>query len=62
MNDNKVAFIGLGNMGFPMMENMVRAGYEVYGIDVVKVIILRQCQPIVIRIVHFLSPPFAAII
>lgn len=36
MDKNKVAFIGLGNMGFPMMENLVKAGYEVYGIDVVE--------------------------
>lgn len=30
----KVGFIGLGNMGFPMASNLLKAGYEVYGVDV----------------------------
>ena len=29
-----IAFIGLGNMGLPMAENLVRAGNEVVGFDV----------------------------
>ncbi|GKV65914.1 MULTISPECIES: NAD(P)-dependent oxidoreductase [unclassified Sporosarcina] len=29
----KLGFIGLGNMGFPMATNLVRAGYEVYGLN-----------------------------
>ncbi|WP_240416049.1 NAD(P)-dependent oxidoreductase [Paenibacillus periandrae] len=29
----KLAFIGLGNMGLPMARNLVKAGYEVYGIN-----------------------------
>ena len=30
---SKVGFIGLGNMGLPMATNLVKAGYEVYGVD-----------------------------
>ena len=30
----KVGFIGLGNMGLPMAENLCQAGYEVTGFDV----------------------------
>jgi len=30
----KIGFIGLGNMGFPMATNLVKAGYTVYGMDV----------------------------
>ena len=30
---DKVAFIGLGNMGGPMAANLVKAGYEVIGFD-----------------------------
>ncbi|AXF57245.1 NAD(P)-dependent oxidoreductase [Salicibibacter kimchii] len=30
----KIGFIGLGNMGMPMSENLVDAGYDVYGVDV----------------------------
>ncbi len=30
----KIAFVGLGNMGLPMAENLVRAGHEVLGYDV----------------------------
>lgn len=29
----KLAFIGLGNMGFPMSHNLVNAGYSVYGVN-----------------------------
>lgn len=31
----KIAFIGLGNMGLPMGRNLVKAGHEVRGFDVV---------------------------
>ncbi|MBP1971740.1 3-hydroxyisobutyrate dehydrogenase [Virgibacillus natechei] len=34
MNTKKVGFIGLGNMGFPMASNLLKAGYTVYGMDV----------------------------
>ncbi|QQK74995.1 NAD(P)-dependent oxidoreductase [Salicibibacter cibarius] len=30
----KIGFIGLGNMGMPMSENLLDAGYDVYGVDV----------------------------
>ena len=30
-----VAFIGLGNMGGPMAANLVKAGHEVQGFDLV---------------------------
>lgn len=30
----KIGFIGLGNMGFPMAQNLMAAGIEVYGFDV----------------------------
>lgn len=36
MDTNKVGFIGLGNMGFPMASNLLKAGYTVYGVDVNK--------------------------
>lgn len=29
----KLGFIGLGNMGLPMATNLVKAGYEVYGVN-----------------------------
>lgn len=29
----KIAFIGLGNMGLPMVRNLVKAGYDVRGFD-----------------------------
>ncbi len=29
----KIAFIGLGNMGMPMALNLVKAGYAVVGFD-----------------------------
>jgi 3-hydroxyisobutyrate dehydrogenase len=32
----KVAFIGLGNMGLPMALNLLKAGYEVTGFDLVQ--------------------------
>jgi hypothetical protein len=31
----RIGFIGLGNMGLPMAQNLVKAGYEVSGFDVV---------------------------
>jgi 3-hydroxyisobutyrate dehydrogenase len=30
----KIAFVGLGNMGWPMAAHLVRAGYQVTGVDV----------------------------
>lgn len=36
MNAKKVGFIGLGNMGFPMASNLLKAGYTVFGVDVNK--------------------------
>ena len=30
-----IAFIGLGNMGNPMAANLVKAGHEVHGFDLV---------------------------
>jgi 3-hydroxyisobutyrate dehydrogenase len=33
MNDKKIAFIGLGNMGGPMAANLVKAGFAVAGFD-----------------------------
>ncbi|WP_203362838.1 NAD(P)-dependent oxidoreductase [Bacillus sp. REN10] len=33
---NKIGFVGLGNMGFPMAANLVESGYTVYGVDVNK--------------------------
>ncbi|SDJ24459.1 NAD(P)-dependent oxidoreductase [Natribacillus halophilus] len=30
----KIGFIGLGNMGMPMSENLLDAGFDVYGVDV----------------------------
>lgn len=32
----KIAFLGLGNMGFPMARNLANAGYDVTGYDVVE--------------------------
>ena len=32
----KIGFIGLGNMGLPMALNLIKAGYQVVGFDVVK--------------------------
>src|SRR5499427_2366766 len=32
----RIGFIGLGNMGFPMAANLLKAGHEVVGFDVVK--------------------------
>lgn len=29
----KIAFVGLGNMGMPMAKNLLKAGYEVYGLN-----------------------------
>ena len=33
----KIGFIGLGNMGLPMAGNLVKAGHEVKGFDIVPV-------------------------
>jgi 3-hydroxyisobutyrate dehydrogenase len=30
----RIGFIGLGNMGFPMAQNLLKAGHEVEGVDV----------------------------
>lgn len=35
-NEKKVGFIGLGNMGFPMAQNLLEKGYTVYALDVNK--------------------------
>ena len=32
----KIGFIGLGNMGLPMAQNLVKAGHSVKGFDVTK--------------------------
>ncbi|MGB8488057.1 MAG: NAD(P)-binding domain-containing protein, partial [Xanthobacteraceae bacterium] len=32
----KIGFIGLGNMGLPMAQNLLKAGHEVAGFDVAK--------------------------
>ena len=32
----KVAFLGLGNMGLPMALNLIKAGHQVYGFDLVQ--------------------------
>ena len=32
----KVAFLGLGNMGLPMALNLIKAGYQVHGFDLVQ--------------------------
>lgn len=32
----KIGFVGLGNMGFPMVRNLINAGYKVCGFDVDK--------------------------
>ncbi|MGE3991515.1 NAD(P)-binding domain-containing protein, partial [Pseudorhodoplanes sp.] len=29
----RIAFIGLGNMGGPMAQNLVKAGHDVHGYD-----------------------------
>src|SRR5690606_8077979 len=29
----KIGFIGLGNMGLPMAANLIKAGFEVYGLN-----------------------------
>ena len=30
----RIGFIGLGNMGLPMAENLIKAGHQVEGVDV----------------------------
>jgi 3-hydroxyisobutyrate dehydrogenase len=30
----RIAFIGLGNMGLPMAQNLIKAGHQVEGVDV----------------------------
>ena len=32
----KIGFIGLGNMGLPMAQNLIKAGHTVRGFDVAK--------------------------
>ncbi len=39
-----IAFIGLGNMGLPMAANLVKAGYDVQGFDVVPAALKRARQ------------------
>lgn len=34
--EKRIGFIGLGNMGFPMSQNLVESGYTVYGVDLNK--------------------------
>lgn len=36
METERIGFLGLGNMGFPMARNLLEAGYAVYGVDVNK--------------------------
>lgn len=36
MGTKRVGFLGLGNIGFPMANNLLKAGYDVYGVDVNK--------------------------
>src|SRR5581483_7089956 len=31
----RIGFIGLGNMGLPMAQNLIKAGHQVEGVDVV---------------------------
>ena len=33
----KIGFIGLGNMGLPMVKNLIGAGHEVAGFDLMKI-------------------------
>jgi 3-hydroxyisobutyrate dehydrogenase len=40
----RIAFIGLGNMGTPMAGNLVKAGYEVLGFDLVAANLDRAAQ------------------
>jgi 3-hydroxyisobutyrate dehydrogenase len=35
----KIGFIGLGNMGLPMAQNLLKAGHEVAGFDVAKAVL-----------------------
>ncbi|HEX3708538.1 MAG TPA: NAD(P)-binding domain-containing protein, partial [Pseudolabrys sp.] len=30
----RIGFIGLGNMGLPMAQNLIKAGHQVEGVDV----------------------------
>ena len=46
----KIGFIGLGNMGLPMAENLQKAGYEVTGFDIKKISILLLKFQIVLKI------------
>src|SRR6478609_3144844 len=32
----RIGFIGLGNMGLPMAQNLIKAGHQVEGVDVVQ--------------------------
>ena len=33
----KIGFIGLGNMGYPMAQNLAKAGHDVTGFDIVSI-------------------------
>jgi 3-hydroxyisobutyrate dehydrogenase len=48
MNDAKprVGFVGLGNMGGPMVANVVKAGYSVTGYDIDRALLLKRAQEI----------------
>ena len=35
----RVGFIGMGNMGFPMAQNLKKAGFEVIGFDLNKEVV-----------------------
>jgi 3-hydroxyisobutyrate dehydrogenase len=42
----KLGFVGLGNMGGPMTNNLVKAGYEVTGFDIDRPLLLKRAQEI----------------
>lgn len=48
MSDAKprIGFVGLGNMGGPMVANVVKAGYNVTGYDIDRALLLKRAQEI----------------
>jgi 3-hydroxyisobutyrate dehydrogenase len=48
MSDAKprIGFVGLGNMGGPMVANVVKAGYSVTGFDIDRALLLKRAQEI----------------
>ena len=40
----RVAFLGLGHMGLPMAKNLVAAGHEVHGFDLVPAAVERAAR------------------